>query len=389
MRLDKFKLMTYQNIDTDERNVVTLLYAPLIGCKPFLMYNMLWSMIDRSRLKSPEYMHSKLYDLLELSPIEFLQARKVLEAIGLLCVYQKDDLFLYELKAPVSAEEFLKDGALGALLYEKIGKAEFDDITNLFRITISDKEGYENVTAHFDEVFKGLKNPAPTNGDYVSRSKSQINISHPFDFDIFFEGISKNYIDRRKISSKVEEKIVMLSYVYDLDEITMQKVFMDSVDNERNINLDKMSKSAKYWNSVIHSKKETNEYEEIDVTFENIKQICLTHSPIDCIGYATGHKPSKSEMKTIEQVISEFEYPKEILNYLLLYSMNQSTNHLLPHYNFIESIYVSMKRDKVTTFEDAFNFTTNYQTKSDQREVKKKEAKKYEPDWLEDVMKEL
>ena len=79
----------------------------------------------------------------------------------------------------------------------------------------------------------------------------------------------------------------------------------------------------------------------------------------------------------------------KILNYLLLYSMNQSTNHLLPHYNFIESIYVSMKRDKVTTFEDAFNFTTNYQTKSDQREVKKKEAKKYEPDWLEDVMKEL
>ena len=389
MRLDKFKLMTYQNIDTDERNVVTLLYAPLIGCKPFLMYNTLWSMIDRSRLKSPEYMHTKLYDLLELTPIEFLMVRKVLEAIGLLSVYQKDDVFLYELKAPVSAEEYLKDGALGALLLDKIGKSEFDDITSLFRITLSDKEGFENVTAHFDDVFTSIKNPVSQTGDFVSRSKSGINVNHAFDFDIFFDGISKNYIDRRKISAKVEEKIVVLSYVYALDEITMQKVFMDSVDNERNINLDKMSKSAKYWNSVIHSKKETNEYEEIDVTFENIKQICLTHSPIDCIGYATGHKPSKSEMKTIEQVISEFEYPKEILNYLLLYSMNQSTNHLLPHYNFIESIYVSMKRDKVTTFEDAFNFTTNYQTKSDQREVKKKEAKKYEPDWLEDVMKEL
>jgi len=389
MRLDKFKLMTYQNIDTDERNVVTLLYAPLIGCKPFLMYNMLWSMIDRSRLKSPEYMHSKLYDLLELSPIEFLQARKVLEAIGLLSVYQKDDVFLYELKAPVSAEEFLKDGALGALLYEKIGKSEYDDISNLFRITLSDKEGFENVTAHFDDVFTSVKNPVSETGDFVSRSKSSINVNHGFEFDIFFDGISKNYIDRRKISSKIEEKIIMLSYVYDLDEITMQKVFMDSVDNDRNVNLEKLSKSAAYWNSVIHSKKETDEYEEIEVTFENIKQICMTYSPIDCIGFATGHRPSKSEMKTIEKVVSEFDYKKEILNYLLLYSMNQSNNHLLPHFNFIESIYVSMKRDKVKTFEDAFNFTTNYQTKSDQKAEKKAKSKNYEPDWLEDVMKEL
>ena len=190
MRLDKFKLMTYQNIDTDERNVVTLLYAPLIGCKPFLMYNMLWSMIDRSRLKSPEYMHSKLYDLLELSPIEFLQARKVLEAIGLLSVYQKDDVFLYELKAPVSAEEFLKDGALGALLYEKIGKSEYDDISNLFRITLSDKEGFENVTAHFDDVFTSVKNPVSETGDFVSRSKSSINVNHGFEFDIFFDGFN-------------------------------------------------------------------------------------------------------------------------------------------------------------------------------------------------------
>ena len=204
MRLDKFKLMTYQNIDTDERNVVTLLYAPLIGCQPFLMYNTLWSMIDRSRLKSPEYLHTKLYDLLEVSPVEFLQVRRVLEAIGLLSVYQKDDVFLYELKAPVSAEEFLKDGALGALLLEKIGKSEFEDITSLFRITLSDKEGYENVTANFDDVFTSIKNPVSPKGDFVSRSKSKINMSHPFDFDIFFEGISKNYIDRRKISAKVE-----------------------------------------------------------------------------------------------------------------------------------------------------------------------------------------
>jgi len=395
MRLDKFKLMTYQNIDTDERNVVTLLYAPLIGCKPFLMYNTLWSMIDRSRLKSPEYMHTKLYDLLELTPIEFLMVRKVLEAIGLLSVYQKDDVFLYELKAPVSAEEYLKDGALGALLLDKIGKSEFDDITSLFRITLSDKEGFENVTAHFDDVFTSIKNPVSQTGDFVSRSKSGINVNHAFDFDIFFDGISKNYIDRRKISAKVEEKIVVLSYVYALDEITMQKVFMDSVDNERNVNLEKMSKSAAYWNSIVNKNEESNDFQEIEVTPENIIQMCKKYPPKDCIGFATGHRASDSELRTIERVIAEFEYSQDVKNYILLYAMSQSKTHLLPHFNFIQSIYVSMKRDQVKTIQDAINHVEHYQSarKADKDKAPKtgysnKEVE-VEPDWLEEFKKEF
>jgi replication initiation and membrane attachment protein DnaB len=169
----------------------------------------------------------------------------------------------------------------------------------------------------------------------------------------------------------------------------MQKVFMDSVDNDRNINLDKMSKSAKYWNSVVHSHKESDEYEEIEINFDNIKEMCFTYSPVDLIGYSTGQKPSQSEMRTIEKALLDFDYPKEILNFLFLYAMNQSSNHLLPHINFLESIYVGMKRENVRTFEDAFNYTINYQNKTSDNTKKQKESKNYEPDWLEDVMKEL
>ncbi|MCK5762312.1 MAG: hypothetical protein KAH16_05385, partial [Candidatus Izimaplasma sp.] len=91
-KLDKFKLITYQNIDIDERNVVTLLYQPLIGCLAFSLYLSLWSLIDRSRLKTPEYHHSKIFDLIDISPTQFVNTRKKLEAIGLLVVYQNEDL---------------------------------------------------------------------------------------------------------------------------------------------------------------------------------------------------------------------------------------------------------------------------------------------------------
>ena len=39
--LDKFKLITYQNLDIDERNVLTLLYQPLLGCDAFTLYSTL------------------------------------------------------------------------------------------------------------------------------------------------------------------------------------------------------------------------------------------------------------------------------------------------------------------------------------------------------------
>ena len=391
MRLDKFKLITYQNIDIDERNVVTLLYQPLIGCGAYALYNTLWSLIDRSRLKSPEYLHTKIFDLLNLTPDKFIEARKILEAIALLEVYQNEDAFLYELKAPVSAEEFIKDGVLGALLYSKIGKTEFDDVSSLFRISNVEKNGYKNITTNFDEIFEALPQSVETDDEYISRSKSKIQINSNFDFEVFIDGLSKNFVDKRKLTSKVKDKIINLSYVYNLDEITMQKVFIDSVDTNKNVNLDKLSKSAKYWYSVLSESDSTKQsgYEEVDVNFETIKKLCLSYAPTDLIGTLTGHKPSHTESNTIERVINEFDYPREVLNFLLVYALENSQNQMLPHFNFLEKIYVGWKRNNVNTYEDAFNATVKYQENITKNKTKKTTKSEYEPDWLEDYMKEF
>jgi replication initiation and membrane attachment protein DnaB len=99
------------------------------------------------------------------------------------------------------------------------------------------------------------------------------------------------------------------------------------------------------------------------------------------------------ESNTIEQVVEQCEYPKEILNFLILYSMSQSSNHnKVPHFNFIESVYVSWKRENVKTFADAINMTKRYQenkAKPKNNKTNKNAKKEYEPDWLEDYMKEF
>ena len=205
-RLDTFTLLTYQNIDIDERNVVTLLYAPLIGKDAFSLYLTLWSLIDRSKLKSPTYTHRKLYDILDFHPTAYLAARKKLEAIGLLDVYQNQDNYLYELKAPLSANEFINDGSLGSYLFTRIGKENFDELTNLFKISNIEKAGFKNISASFDDVFDSITSSITTNETYISRSKSKININHDFDFDFFLEGLSKNFVNRKRITEKIKEK---------------------------------------------------------------------------------------------------------------------------------------------------------------------------------------
>ena len=397
MRTDQFKLITYQNIDLDERNVITLLYQPIIGCKAYSLYFTLWSLIDRSRLKSPEYTHRKLFDLLCLTPEAFIEARKILEAIGLLVVYQNDELYLYELKAPVTAEEFIKHGSLGSYLYNKIGKTEFEEISNLFRISGVEKNGFKNITTHFDEVFTAIPvEHVETNDDYINRAKPKINMKHQFDFDLFVEGLSKNYVDKRRLTKKVREQIIQLSFIYNLDELGMQKAFMDSVDNDRNIHFDKLVKRCKYWSSMMKQTKDAFEEveENVQVDYNYIKDVCQSTDPIDVLGMLTGTAPSTKEKETLLNAMTEFDLPVDVFNYLIIYAYGQANEtggrKLLPTFTYLESIYTSWKRQGVKTIDDAHNLALQFkdqvkQSKNNTKSYKQNRKTKEEPEWLDKV----
>ena len=393
-KLDKFKLITYQNIDIDERNVVTLLYQPLIGGKAFSLYLTLWSLIDRSRLKTPDYHHSKLFDLIDISPSSFTSIRKKLEAIGLLVVYQNEDLLLYELKAPLTAEEFIKDGSLGAYLFSQIGKANFDEVVSLFRISSIEKAGFKNITSTFDEVFESIPDPFETEEVFLSRSKSKITINNDFDFDIFFEGLSKNFVDHRKITSKVREKISRLAYVYNLDEFTMQKVFMDAVGKDKGVNLDELSKRAGYWfkfekrtDSVnLHEKgKKTN----VSSSNKKIIEMCKTTSPLNILEDLFGTKPATVELRVIEQLLEKTDLTPELINFLIVFVMGNTES--FPSYNYFEKVAVDWQRKGFATAEEALEYiklrnksrTTKY---SKQKNLLPKDI---ESDWLDDYIKNL
>jgi replication initiation and membrane attachment protein len=351
---DPFRLITYQTLDVDERDVLTLLYQPILGSDAFALYLTLWSLIHRDKRKAPEYSHAILYDTLRLSPAGFLTARQKLEAIGLLDTYHNESLYLYELKAPLSAEEFIKDGSLGAYLFGRMGKDVFETVSDLFRVFQSEKDGFENITSTFDKVFDALPRPIETEHTYQSHKKGKVTIEHAFDFDLFLDGLSKNFVDRRKISKAVRDKITTLSYVYNLDEFTMQKAFMDSVDKQRNIDLNALSKNARKW---FEFEKETVRTEAPDpdrkeqLSHQDMLEKCKTETPRTILSILSSGKPSVAELNVVERLIENYDLPIEAINFLLVYVIGNLGE--FPSYNYFDKVAVEWQRHQVKTAEDA------------------------------------
>lgn len=74
--------------DTDKKNLINL-YEPIIGALPICLYLTLIADLDRSETMSKDYNHHHLMSILKLSLNDLKEARKSLEAVGLLKTYLK------------------------------------------------------------------------------------------------------------------------------------------------------------------------------------------------------------------------------------------------------------------------------------------------------------
>jgi replication initiation and membrane attachment protein len=391
-RYTEFQLITYHSIDQDEHHVFTLLYQPIIGLQAYTLYLTLVALQERNKKKEQKYIHKDMFDLMSLSPTEFLEARKKLEALGLLIVYQNDDLYLYELIAPLSAEAFMKDGSLGAFLFNEVGEEQFNFLVNLFRMHDVEKSGFKNITSSFDEVFQSIPAQVTVTKKLQQNKSTKISIkdSH-FDFELFLGGLSKNFVDKRKITNRVKDKIIRLSYVYQLDEFTMQKVFMDSVDQDRNIDIEKLQKSAEYWFRFEH-KDDPEDAIHVSGTKE-ILALCKKENPLHLLGALFESNVATTELRTIETLLANFPFPSEVVNFLLVYGIGQ-TEGKFPSYNYFEKIAVEWQRNKVSSLDEALAFVKNRknESKKQTRQYKKEKnvlPKDIESDWLEDYIDNL
>ena len=149
---DTFIVVNKTTLSDKDRNLLMLLYQPIVGSNSISLYYTLWSYLDKSELMSNEWTHHHILRDMLISNSELSESKERLEAIGLIKTYVKKgniNNYVYELYSPVSASEFINNPLLNIALFNAVGKLEYERIVSYFRIPKINLRGYEDITKKF------------------------------------------------------------------------------------------------------------------------------------------------------------------------------------------------------------------------------------------------
>ena len=117
---DTYVVINKSIISEENKKILSMLYQPIIGPMPIILYLTFLVDLDKSAMISLEHTHHHLVSNMHLSLDEIVMAREKLEAIGLLKTKVKEDNinnYIYELYTPLSASEVFNHPILNVILY--------------------------------------------------------------------------------------------------------------------------------------------------------------------------------------------------------------------------------------------------------------------------------
>ncbi|MFC4321042.1 replication initiation and membrane attachment family protein [Litchfieldia salsa] len=398
-----------------DRDILTLLYQPLIGARALSLYFTLWSELRQNRLWSDENTHHSIMILQQLNLKEIYHERIKLEALGLLNTFVNDEsetrLFIYELQPPLTPQEFFSDGMLNIYLYHLIGKNKFLKLKKFFSDKELDLGSFKSVTKSFEHVFKSV-NPRDMVSNISEETKEGLNLEHGneffarnqgqsivmgddvFDFDLLISGMSEVMIPSKSITSKVKEAIKKLSFLYGINPIEMQNIVMSAFDHSENIDIERLRKAARDWyqfenghvlptltertqpipyRSMIDQQPKTKEEE----LMQQLEQISPKQLLTDLSG---GVEPAVVDLKIIEDIMFHQKLLPGVVNVLIYYVMLKTDMKLTKAY--IEKIASHWARKNVKTVKEAMllakDETREYQNWASQKKQGSKSKTNYQ-----------
>ena len=124
---DTFIVVNKTTLSDKDRNLLMMLYQPIIGSISISLYYTFWSYLDKSELLSNEWTHHHVLRDMMISNSELSDPKVKLEAIGLIKTYVKKgniNNYVYGLYSQISASEFINNPILNVALFKAVGKLE-------------------------------------------------------------------------------------------------------------------------------------------------------------------------------------------------------------------------------------------------------------------------
>lgn len=365
---DTFVVVNRTILNESDRKIISMLYQPIIGSIATSLYYTLWADLDKSELLSGEYTHHHLMTSLRVKMDAIVTARKKLEGIGLLKTFVKAEAsnsYVYEIFSPISAYEFFNHPILNVVLYNNVGKKEYENILKYFKVPKINLSSYEEITSRFDEVFESVPGTLYNNlnEDLRVNKTGQIKIDNSFDFDLLISSVPEGIISNKTFSLEVKTLINNLSYVYNLDALEMKSSILNSIKENGLIDKNLLRKNVrnyyKYENenklpSLIYKSQPEYLKNPVGLADKRAKMVYVFEntSPYNFLkGANKGIRPSIRDLNLLETLLTDFKLNPGVVNVLVDYVLKINNKKLTR--NYVEAIASQWKRLNVETVEEA------------------------------------
>ena len=384
--------------EVDKNNLISL-YEPIIGPIPVSLYLTLWRDLDKLQIMSVDLTHHHLMTIMKSDLESIKKARETLEAVGLMKSYVKEgdiNTYIYELYSPLSASEFFNNPVFNIVLYNNIGKNEYDMLRVEYSKMNLDLKEYEEISKPMNLTFKSSSSVDSI--DAREKKTLGLNIVDQIDFDLLISSLPKGLINERTFNKKIKELIVDLSFIYNLDTLKMVELLRLVINEKGCIDKEELRKSArKYYQYNNNGKLPTLVYrtqpdylktpmggtsnrDKIIYVFENT-------SPYDFLrSKYKGSDPTSRDLKLLEMLIIDVGLKPAVVNVLVDYVLKKNNNKL--NQAFIETIAGQWKRSGVETASEAMQLAEKEHKKYNKKitATTNKKVNEKEPFWFVEVI---
>jgi len=385
-----------KNILTEsKRQLLIMLYQPIIGSDAINLYQTLWSYLDKEEVASCEWSHHHLMTAMKTKLSTIVEAKEKLEAVGLIKTYVKKgsvNSYVYELYSPLSAYEFFFNPILNISLLNNVGKTEYNRLLNHFKLPKFNLHEYEDISLKFTDVFESVDYTDYNKSidDIKKNNKLGLEIANKLDITNIISMLPDDAINQKSLTGETKDFIYKLGFIYALDDANMAEIIRNSLDAKKAIDKELMRVNTRnyykfenngqlptivYKNQPEYLRsdlKEVNKRTKLIYQFETI-------SPYEFLNIKNGNvKPSKAELMLLETLLIDFNLMPGVVNVLIDFVLRINDNKLPRTY--VEAIASQWKKSNIMTVIDAMNYAeANYKKKKTTTKIKLN-AK---PEWMD------
>lgn len=351
----------------EDRKKITMLYQPIIGHNAVSLYFTLIDDLEKREFMSDELTHHHLVSTMQLKLNDIIIAREKLEAVGLLKTYVKEENvnnYIYVLYSPLSVSDFFSHPILSAVLYNNLGKKEFDKLINYFKVPKINLKDYKDITANFSSVFTiASGNVFIDNDNVIEKNIGTIKVDEKIDFDLLISSIPKSLVNEKCFNDEMKNLINSLAFTYNIDDLNMQGLVRNSLNEKGLIDKNELILSARNFYefdnagklpTLIYSKQpdylknpvgDSSKRAKMIYTFENVTPYDYLRSK-----YKTG-EPTLRELQIIEDLMVKQKMKPGVVNVLISYVLKVNNNKFTK--NYVETVASQWCRLNIETVEDA------------------------------------